>query len=106
MDTNGPSGNWSEGIGYEALDNGFLLCAEPEKLQQICGSLGPEGIDGVFRKWLKRMIYDAFPLPKAGGKLYTFRKKPLRQTARARDRRPPACAPSSPASAGKPARDD
>jgi len=47
-----------QGIGYEALDNGFLSCAEPEKLQQICDSLGPEEIDRLFRKWLKRL-----PLP-------------------------------------------
>ena len=47
-----------KGIAYEALDNGFLSCAEPEKLQQICDSLGPEEIDRVFRKWLKRI-----PLP-------------------------------------------
>ncbi len=47
-----------KGIGYEALDNGFLSCAEPEKLQEICDSLGPETIDGVFRKWLQRI-----PLP-------------------------------------------
>jgi hypothetical protein len=46
------------GIGYEALDNGFLSCAEPEKLQQICDSLGPEQIERLFRKWLKRI-----PLP-------------------------------------------
>ena len=46
------------GIVYEALDNGFLSCTEPETLQQICDSLGPEQIDGVFRKWLKRI-----PLP-------------------------------------------
>src|ERR1700691_2910578 len=45
-------------IHDEALDNGFLSCAEPEKLQQICDALGPEDIDGVFRKWLKRI-----PLP-------------------------------------------
>jgi len=45
-------------IAYEALDNGFLSCAEPEKLQQICDSLGPEHIDRVFRKWLQRI-----PLP-------------------------------------------
>src|ERR1022692_3557428 len=43
---------------YEALDNGFLSCAEPEKLRQICDSLGPEDIDRVFRKWLRRI-----PLP-------------------------------------------
>src|SRR5580704_8211154 len=46
------------GVGYKALDNGFLSCEEPEKLQQICNSLGPEQIDRVFRKWLKRI-----PLP-------------------------------------------
>lgn len=40
------------------MDNGFLSCAEPEKLQKICDSLGPEDIDRVFRKWLKRI-----PLP-------------------------------------------
>ena len=45
-------------ICYEALDNGFRSCSEPEKLQQICDALGPEDIDGVFRKWLKRI-----PLP-------------------------------------------
>ena len=27
-------------IAYEALDNGFLSCAEPDKLQQICDSSG------------------------------------------------------------------
>jgi len=47
-----------EGISYEALDNGFLSCAQPERLQEICDSLGPEQIDRTFRKWLKRI-----PLP-------------------------------------------
>jgi hypothetical protein len=46
------------GIGYEALDNGFLACAEPEKLQEVCDSLGPDQIECLFRKWLKRI-----PLP-------------------------------------------
>jgi hypothetical protein len=46
------------GIHYEALDNGFLSCSQPEKLQQICDSLGPEDIDRVFRQWLNRI-----PLP-------------------------------------------
>ncbi len=50
-------------IGYEALDNGFLSCAEPEKLQQICDSLGPEQIERLFRKWLKRI-----PLRRCGRK--------------------------------------
>jgi hypothetical protein len=46
------------GIGYEALDNGFLSCSQPAKLQQICDSLGPEDIERVFHKWLGRI-----PLP-------------------------------------------
>ena len=45
-------------ITYEALDNGFLSCCEPVKLQEICDALGPEDIDRVFRKWLRRI-----PLP-------------------------------------------
>jgi hypothetical protein len=48
----------SKGVAYEALDNGFLSCAEPRKLQAICDSLGPRQIEGVFRKWLQRI-----PLP-------------------------------------------
>ena len=30
-------------IAYEALDNGFLSCADPDKLQQICDSPGAGG---------------------------------------------------------------
>jgi len=45
-------------IAYEALDNGFLSCADSRQLQEICDSLGPEEIDRVFRKWLRRI-----PLP-------------------------------------------
>src|SRR3974377_37725 len=37
-------------IAYEALDNGFLSCADPAKLQQICDSLEPEAIARGFRK--------------------------------------------------------
>src|SRR3954453_4991444 len=46
------------GIRFEALDNGFLSCPEPARLQEICNRLGPEDIDRVFRKWLRRI-----PLP-------------------------------------------
>src|SRR6266542_2883960 len=33
------------GIAFEALDNGFLSCAEPARLQALCDALGPEQID-------------------------------------------------------------
>ena len=45
-------------LAFEALDNGFLSCADPQKLQEICDSLGPDDIDRLFRKWLNRL-----PLP-------------------------------------------
>jgi hypothetical protein len=54
-----------KGIAYEALDNGCLSCAEPEKLQQICDSLGPEDIDRLFRKWLKRLALPLRPEDRA-----------------------------------------
>jgi len=56
---NGPNEQLNRrGIRYEALDNGFLSCTEPTKLQEICDQLGPEDIERVFRKWLGRV-----PLP-------------------------------------------
>jgi hypothetical protein len=55
------------GIGYEALDNGFLSCAEPQKLQQICDSLGPGHIERVFRKWLQRIPLPLRPADRAAG---------------------------------------
>jgi hypothetical protein len=41
------------GIAFEALDNGILECANPQRLQQICDSLSAEKIDGFLRKWLR-----------------------------------------------------
>jgi hypothetical protein len=54
-------------IRYEALDNGFLSCADPAKLQEICDSLGPEQIETVFRKWLKRIPLPLRPEDRAAG---------------------------------------
>lgn len=48
------------GIGFEILDNGFLSCQEPEKLQAICDQLGPEQIQAFFDKWVARL---PLPLP-------------------------------------------
>jgi hypothetical protein len=55
------------GIAYEALDNGFLSCADPEKLQEICDSLGPDAINRLFRKWLKRLPLPLRPEDRAAG---------------------------------------
>jgi hypothetical protein len=40
------------GIGFQALDNGFLSCDDPTRLRRVCDSLGPAKIDALCRKWL------------------------------------------------------
>jgi hypothetical protein len=42
-----------KGIAFEALDNGVLSCADPERLKQICDGLSAEKIDALLRKWLR-----------------------------------------------------
>src|SRR6516165_8486849 len=49
-------------IAYQALDNGVLSCADPDKLQQICDGLSAEKINGLLRKWLRLL-----PHPFTGG---------------------------------------
>lgn len=43
------------GIGYEALDNGFLACQDPTQLQRICDGLSAAKIDRLARKWFARL---------------------------------------------------
>src|SRR2546425_2957232 len=47
-----------EGIGFEALDNGFLSCQDPKRLQELADSLGPAQLESFLAKWLDRL-----PLP-------------------------------------------
>jgi hypothetical protein len=44
-----------EEIDFETLDNGFLSCADPERLQTVCDQLGPEQIQAFFDKWVERL---------------------------------------------------
>ena len=43
------------GIGYTELENGFRSCSEPERLQAICDTLGPEHIHAFFDNWISRI---------------------------------------------------
>jgi hypothetical protein len=43
------------GIAFTALDNGFLECEAPERLQRICDRLSAAKIDAFFRRWLARL---------------------------------------------------
>jgi hypothetical protein len=42
-------------IGFTALDNGFAAVDQPARLQAICDRLGPDQIDALLRKWLRRL---------------------------------------------------
>src|SRR5437773_2566450 len=44
-----------KGIAFTALDNGFAAVADPAKVQAICDRLGPDQIDALLRKWLRRL---------------------------------------------------
>ena len=39
------------GITFTALSNGFASCAEPERLQAICDTFGPEHVQAFFDRW-------------------------------------------------------
>lgn len=58
------------GITYEALDNGFLTCADPALLQAICDGLSAERIDALLRKWLARLPHPFTADDRAAGYRY------------------------------------
>ena len=42
-------------IRYVALDNGILSCADPKRVQTICDGLSADKIDGLLRKWFRKL---------------------------------------------------
>lgn len=42
-------------IGFTSLDNGFLACADPVALQQVCDRLGPADVQAFFDRWSTRL---------------------------------------------------
>jgi hypothetical protein len=58
------------GIAYAALDNGFLSCAQPEKLQAICTDLSAERIAQFARKWLDSVPQAFTPADQEAGYRY------------------------------------
>jgi hypothetical protein len=59
-----------EGIAFEALDNGLLSCADPQRMQAICDGLDAARIDGLLRKWLARLPHPFTPQDRAAGFRY------------------------------------
>jgi hypothetical protein len=58
------------GLGFEALDNGFAACDDPERLQRICDRLGPGEIERLLRKWLARLPHPFSAADRRGGYRY------------------------------------
>ena len=54
-------------IRFESLDNGFLSCQKPERLQQVCDRLGPDDIRRFFSRWSKRLPWPLTPRDRAAG---------------------------------------
>ena len=59
------------GITFDSLDNGFLACADPIRLQTICDRLGPVDVQAFFDRWAARLPSPLTARDRAAG--YTHR---------------------------------
>lgn len=55
------------GIGFEALDNGFAACDDPERLQEICHSLSAAKIQALFDYWVEQLPWPLSAEDRAAG---------------------------------------
>ena len=58
-------------VRFESLDNGFLSCADPVRLQTICDQLGPADVQAFFDRWTARLPSPMTAADRAAG--YTHR---------------------------------
>ena len=56
-----------EGMPFDSLDNGFLWCADPDRLQQLADSLGPADVQAFFDRWLQHLPWPLTPADRAAG---------------------------------------
>ncbi len=59
-----------QGIAYEALDNGFLSCEDPKRLQHLCDGLSAAKIQRLVRKWFQRLPHPYVPRDAMAGYRY------------------------------------
>lgn len=52
-------------LSFESLDNGFLSCRQPDRLQQICDRLGPQDVQAFFDRWSRRLPWPLSPQDRA-----------------------------------------
>ena len=56
-----------EAIPFDGLDNGFLWCAEPERLQQLADSLSPADVQAFFDRWVEQLPWPLTAADRAAG---------------------------------------
>jgi hypothetical protein len=56
-----------EGIGFAALSNGLLSCADPGRLQTICHQLDAPQIQALFDRWVAHIPWPLTPPQQAAG---------------------------------------
>jgi hypothetical protein len=70
------------GIGYRELDNGLWSCDDPDALQRICDSLGPEAVRAFFQRWTSMLPSPFTPEDRRRGYGYdlAFRQLEISET--------------------------
>ena len=58
-------------VAFDSLDNGFLACADPTRLQAVCDQLGPADVQAFFDRWTARLPAPLTAVDRAAG--YTHR---------------------------------
>jgi len=56
-----------EGIGFEALSNGFRSCDDPARLQAVCHQLNAEKIQALFDRWVVQLPWPLTEAQRAAG---------------------------------------
>jgi hypothetical protein len=57
-------------VRFEALDNGFLRCAQPDTLQAVCDELSAADIDAFFQRWQAILPFPLTPAHRRAGFSY------------------------------------
>jgi hypothetical protein len=55
------------GLGFTSLDNGFLTCDDPARLQAICDGLGPTDVQRFFDRWSAHLPWPLTAADRLGG---------------------------------------
>lgn len=57
----------AEGVDFESLDNGFLRCEHPERLQEICDELSGLDVQRFFERWSQVLPWPLTPQDQEAG---------------------------------------